>query len=253
MTSDACVEPSDRRGDGAPLTDSLVSARVSDRDRLLALRRTGLLDSREEEAFDRLTRRACRLIGVPVALVSLVCHDRQFFKSAQGLREPFASTRQTPLSHSFCQYVVARESPLLVSDAREVPLLADSPAITDLDVIGYAGVPFRAHGFVLGAVCAIDAVAHEWSDADLALLQELASACSDEVHVRGVLRERRRAQAEQRFDALNGALNVTGYGAPRPRSGIQAKTIRAPHAGASGDNRRWLRPELAIPSEAVMV
>ncbi len=252
MTSDACVEVGDRQADAAPLTDSLVSSRVSDRDRLLALRRTGLLDSREEEAFDRLTRRACRLIGVPVALVSLVCHDRQFFKSAQGLREPFASTRQTPLSHSFCQYVVARASPLVVSDAREVRSLADSPAITDLDVIGYAGVPLRAHGFVLGAFCAIDAEAHEWSDADLALLQELASACSDEVHVRGVLRERRRAQAEQRFGALDAALNGTGSGAPHPRSQMPSKTIRTSQSGASGDNRRWLRPELAIPVEAVI-
>jgi GAF domain-containing protein len=209
-----------------------------------------LLDSRQEEAFDRLTRRACLTIGVPAALVSLVDADRQFFKSAQGLREPFASARQTSLEHSFCQYVVAGERPLVVADARRVPLLADSAAITALDVIGYAGVPLCAHGHVLGAFCAIDAVPHEWSDADLALLQELVSDCSAEVHLRAGLRERRRAQGEQRFRALGDVDQGTARGRAHPLSEKRSTTLTALHAGARGDNRRWLHRELAIPVEA---
>src|SRR5919108_2857095 len=66
--------------------------------RLAALHRTGLLDTPAEEAFDRLTRLAARLLGAPVALVSLVDEDRQFFKSAVGLPEPWASARSAPLS-----------------------------------------------------------------------------------------------------------------------------------------------------------
>ena len=66
---------------------------VRDPARLDALRRTGLLDTRPEEVFDRLTRLVCRLLGVPVALVSLVEADRQFFKSAVGLPTPWAVQR----------------------------------------------------------------------------------------------------------------------------------------------------------------
>jgi hypothetical protein len=74
--------------------------------RLEALRLTGLLDSPPEESFDRFTRLATRLFKTPVALVSLVDADRQFFKSAIGLPEPWASLRQSPLSHSFCKLAV---------------------------------------------------------------------------------------------------------------------------------------------------
>jgi GAF domain-containing protein len=96
-------------------------------ERLDALRSTGLLDSPAEEAFDRLTRLAARLLRVPVALVSLVDEDRQFFKSCFGLPEPLATQRETPLSHSFCQHVVNLEDLLVAGDAREHPLLRIIP------------------------------------------------------------------------------------------------------------------------------
>src|SRR5262245_3464148 len=72
--------------------------------RLAALRTTSLLDTPPEEVFDRLTRLATSALQVPVALVSLVDGDRQFFKSSIGLPEPWASLRQTPLTHSFCKH-----------------------------------------------------------------------------------------------------------------------------------------------------
>ena len=238
------------RGD-APLTDAFVVARVLDRDRLLNLRRSRLLDVREEEAFDRLTRRACLTLGVPVALVSLVDADRQVFKSAQGLSEPFASSRQTPLSHSFCKYVVASGRALVVPDAREVPWLADSPAIAELGVVGYAGVPLSAHGSVLGAFCAIDPMAHDWAPEDLVVLEDLASACSAEVHVRAALREGRRAQGDQRFRAFN-ALDPQGRHGRTNRS-FETRPGALPSRRQGGvDDRRWMRAELAIPVEAAI-
>jgi hypothetical protein len=74
---------------------------VHNLNRLAALERTGLMDSPIEEPFDRLTRLAARIIKAPMALVSLVDRDRQFFKSAVGLPEPWRSRRETPLSYSF--------------------------------------------------------------------------------------------------------------------------------------------------------
>jgi PAS domain S-box-containing protein len=84
-------------------------APVQDPARLKALRDACLLDTPAEESFDRLTRLASTILHAPVALVSLVDEDRQFFKSCVGLPEPWASRRETPLSHSFCQHVEERE------------------------------------------------------------------------------------------------------------------------------------------------
>src|SRR5258706_4123403 len=82
--------------------DKLVEV-IQDKARLEALRSTLLLDSPPEEAFDRLTRLATTVLRVPVAVVSLVDGDRQFFKSQCGMSEPPASSRQTPLIHSVCK------------------------------------------------------------------------------------------------------------------------------------------------------
>src|SRR5206468_4436885 len=95
---------------------------IQDEARLDALRRTSLLDSPPEEAFDRLTRLATTVLRVPVALVSLVDGDRQFFKSQCGLKEPLATARQTPLTDSFCKHAVGSGEPLVVPDARRDPL-----------------------------------------------------------------------------------------------------------------------------------
>src|SRR5687768_18529712 len=109
--------------------------------RLTAVTRTALLDTPPEEAFDRLTRMAARLLGAPVSLLTLVTDDRQFFKSAMGLPEPWASRRSLPLSHSFCRQVVVSGEPLVVEDSRRHPLLRGNPAVRDLGWIAYAGVP----------------------------------------------------------------------------------------------------------------
>ena len=117
---------------------------LSDPHRLRALETAALLDTPAEAAFDRLTNLASRILGVPVALVSLVTPDRQFFKSQCGLPSPYSERRETPLSHSFCQYVVEDGAALIVEDAREDERLAANLAIPDLGVIAYAGYPIRA-------------------------------------------------------------------------------------------------------------
>jgi DNA-binding response OmpR family regulator len=149
--------------------------------RLASLRRTGLLDSEPSDAYDTLTLMASRLLGVPVALVSLVDANRQFFKSQVGLPEPWAAEGETPLTHSFCQWVVSEHEPLIVADAREHPVLKANQALDDLGVVAYAGVPITAtSGDPLGSFCAIDGHPREWSIRDIELLQDLsrvAEAC----------------------------------------------------------------------------
>jgi serine phosphatase RsbU (regulator of sigma subunit) len=162
-----------------------MSSAVSDPHRLRALEAAALLDTPAEATFDRLTNLATRVLGVPVALVSLVTPDRQFFKSQCGLPSPYAERRETPLSHSFCQYVVEDAAELIVEDAREDERLAGNLAIRDLGVVAYAGFPVRSReGDVLGSFCAIDDRPRVWSPGDLEILSELAAAATDVVALR---------------------------------------------------------------------
>ena len=157
--------------------DGAVAQAVADPRRLAALQGSGLLDSPVEERFDGLARLAARLLGAPVALVSLVDRDRQFFKSCIGLPEPWASKREAPLSHSFCQHTLVAQKPLIVSDAREHPELRDNLAIRDMDVIAYAGIPLKTSaGQVLGTLCVIDDKPRRWTDEEISLLTDVADA-----------------------------------------------------------------------------
>src|SRR3954467_11302137 len=171
----------------APAAPSPV---LSDPERLAALRATALLDSEPEEGFDLLTRLATRVLGVPVALVSLVDEDRQFFKACIGLGEPWSSQRGTPLSHSFCQHAVASAEPLVIEDAREHPLVHDNLAIRDLAVIAYAGFPVpTSDGGVLGTFCAIDSQPRAWSAAEVGFVREMAASTMTEIELRTTVRE----------------------------------------------------------------
>jgi len=171
---------------------------LSDATRLAALRRYALLDTPAEQGFDRLTRLASRLVGAPISLISLVDEDRQFFKSQCGLPEPWASMRQTPLSHSFCQHVVIGREPLVIEDARHHPLVHDNLAIRDLGVVAYLGVPLTSSGgHHLGTLCVIDTKPREWLPEELELLLELSGSVITEIELRVALREIEREQAER--------------------------------------------------------
>ena len=122
------------------------------------------------------------MLNAPVALVSLVDADRQFFKSCLGLPEPWASQRGTPLSHSFCQHAVASREPLIVDDSREHELLRDNPAIRDIGVIAYAGIPLiDADGHALGTLCVIDSRPRHWTTDQVQLLSDLAASVVTEI------------------------------------------------------------------------
>src|SRR5580693_6145536 len=100
--------------------------------RLEALRRTELLDTKPEEQFDRLTRLASNFMRCPMALMTLVEQDRYFFKSFVGLPHPWSTSRQAPLSHSFCNQVVEMRAPVVIPDSRILPNARQSPALSEL-------------------------------------------------------------------------------------------------------------------------
>ncbi|HAT40440.1 MAG TPA: PAS domain S-box protein [Rheinheimera sp.] len=143
--------------------------------RLQALRQLHILDTAAETRFDDITALAKQLFDVPIALISLVDCDRQWFKSKQGL-----AADQTPRDISFCGHAILREGLFEICDAATDPRFADNPLVTGAPFIRfYAGQPLlTAEGFAVGTLCLIDTSPRQLSQPQrqqLALLAQLAS------------------------------------------------------------------------------
>jgi hypothetical protein len=171
---------------------SAANDAILDPRRLAALEATGLLDTPAEEAFDQLSRVACAIAEAPMALVSLVDHNRQFLKSCIGaLPELNLEERETPLSHSFCRHVVDSGQALLIEDARTHPLTRDNPMTREHGVVAYAGIPLvTPSGQILGTLCVLDARPRQWSEATQRSLTDLASAVSTMIEYRSIPRRK---------------------------------------------------------------
>ena len=166
--------------------------------RLARLRDYGVLDTPAEAAFDRITRLASTMLGVPIALVSLVDADRQWFKSRVGLE-----TTETPRRDAFCAHAILHDAVMVVEDAVQDERFADNPLVVgEPNIRFYAGAPLQtADGFRLGTLCAIDTVPRRLSNAQMEMLKDLAAIVMDEFELR--IQAERARQAEQRlFDAV---------------------------------------------------
>jgi diguanylate cyclase (GGDEF)-like protein len=147
-------------------------------ERLAALERTGLLDGPAEERFDRLTRLARRLFDVPIALVTLVDANRQWFKSCLGLE-----ATETSRDISFCGHAILQEGMFVIADARRDQRFADNPLVTgEPHIRFYAGRPLLdAHGHPLGTLCLIDQRPRQFAVEDLQALEDLARMAESEL------------------------------------------------------------------------
>jgi GAF domain-containing protein len=140
--------------------------------RQAALDTLGVLDTLPEQAYDDLTRAAAALFGAPIALISMVDRNRQWFKARTGLQ-----VSQTPREHSFCAHaVVDPDQALVVTDARDDPRFRDNPLVTgDPNIRFYAGIPLIVEGgHAVGTLCVIDRVPREARPEAMAQLQFLA-------------------------------------------------------------------------------
>ena len=147
--------------------------------RLGTLRSLNLLDTPPEERFDRLTRMAKRMFGVPMALVSLVDENRQWFKSTQGM-----ALTETPRDISFCGHAILSDRPvLLVPDALQDERFFDNPLVVNPPHVRfYAGWPLKAaNGSKLGTLCLLDTQPRKLSPEDLQLMGDLAAIVEQEI------------------------------------------------------------------------
>ncbi|MGI9898405.1 diguanylate cyclase [Vibrio natriegens] len=147
-------------------------------ERLHALRALEILDTTHEERFDRVTRMAKRMFGVPTSLVSLIDENRQWFKSAQGLE-----VTETPRAISFCGHAINNDGLFIIPNAIDDKRFCDNPLVTDdPNIRFYAGYPLKLRqGINIGTLCLIDSVPREMDEEDRLLLQDLGTMIEQEI------------------------------------------------------------------------
>ncbi|WCE05023.1 GAF domain-containing sensor histidine kinase [Pseudoxanthomonas sp. JBR18] len=152
--------------------------------RLEALRSYRILDTPSEPAFDDITRIAALICGTPMALVSLVDHDRQWFKSRVGLEAP-----QTPRTSSICAHAIAQDALFVVEDTLEDPRFVRNPLVTgDPHLRFYAGALLKtSDGLPLGTVCVLDTQPRRLSEAQREALTALARQAMAQLELRRTL------------------------------------------------------------------
>ncbi len=160
--------------------------------RLASLSASGLLDTPRDPGFEKITSLAAKMLRVPVCLISLVDEDRQVFIGACGLPQPYERTRETPLSHSFCQHVVSLRRPLVIRDARSEPLVAANGAVRDLGVIAYLGFPLIGPDqYLYGAFCAIDTVPREWTEEEQEMARDFTALVAERIELNAARQQQR--------------------------------------------------------------
>ena len=151
-------------------------------ERIAELKRYEILDTEPEVVFDRLTRMAAKRFHMPIALISLVDSNRQWFKSRYGL-----DVFQTPRDVAFCPHTILQDEVMVVRDTTDDQRFAQNPLVLDNPKIRfYAGAPLiTGNGNRLGTMCVIDRKPHpEFSEDQRKELAELAAIVIDEMELR---------------------------------------------------------------------
>lgn len=146
--------------------------------RVSELHALNILDTPPEERFDRVTRLARRLFGVPIAVVSLVDRKRQWFKSRVGI-----DACETGRDESFCSHAILRDDIMVINDALEDERFRDNPLVAgEPHIRFYAGSPISSpNGYKLGTLCLLDTEAREFDADDRALLGDLSRMVEQEL------------------------------------------------------------------------
>lgn len=154
------------------MLELLKGASDAEQERILVLEATKLVDSPASEEFDRITRLAAALFQAPISLVSLVTHDRQWFKSKVGL-----DASETEHEAAFCSHTIRTTNVLVVQDATmDQRFQLNRLVLGEPGIRFYAGAPLITQsGHALGSLCIIDTKPRQWSDAESAQLRDLAA------------------------------------------------------------------------------
>ena len=152
-------------------------------ERLAALERYDILDTPQEESFDRITRLAKTALNMPIVVISLVDANRQWFKSKQGI-----DTLETPRDISFCTHAIEGNEPLIIRNALDDPRFVDNPLVTgEPHIRFYVGIPLKTpSGHNIGTLCAIDQKPRDLSIDEIRILDDLARLVIEELEHRRI-------------------------------------------------------------------
>ena len=141
-----------------------------------ALQELCVLDTPTEEVYDAITRQAMHLCKTPIALISLIDRDRQWFKSQAGTKMP----ADTPRQFSFCTHAILEKQVFEITDAYEDPRFANNPLVTgDPSIRAYLGVPLlTSQGHALGTLCVVDTIPRQMTPSQITSLRDLGQIVS---------------------------------------------------------------------------
>ncbi|NNU82036.1 GAF domain-containing protein [Halovulum dunhuangense] len=159
-------------------------AEIREKYRLRTVDKYNILDTAPEKQLDQLTSLAAKICGTPMALISVIDEDRQWFKSNQGF-----DTKETPREHSFCTHAIEDDSIMVVEDATKDQRFAGNPFVVGApDIRFYAGSPLvMENGHALGTLCVIDRKPRKLSENQLEILQILSDAAVTHLELRRAL------------------------------------------------------------------
>lgn len=171
-----------------------------------ALRQYNLLDTDPEQGYNDIALLASSICGTPIALMTLVDNDRQWFKARIGLE-----ARETPRDHAFCAHTILRQEPLVVEDATRDSRFSTNPLVaSDPHIRFYAGAPLLSpQGFGLGSLCVIDRTPRKITADQLKSLEALARLVVTQMELRRVSAEL--AEAASNLKTLSGLLPMCAY------------------------------------------
>ncbi|MBT8221956.1 MAG: GAF domain-containing protein, partial [Eudoraea sp.] len=197
---------------------------VREQDRLAVLGSYNIMDTLPEEDYDNLTAIAAEICGTSISLISLVDHDRQWFKSNHGLE-----ARETPKEYAFCAHAINdQDEMLIVEDSREDVRFNDNPLVTgEPRVIFYAGVPLVGKdGLPLGTLCVIDNKPKELSRGQINTLNALSKQVMNLLELRRTkaLLERTVISLREKNDDLEQFAHKAAHDLKSPLNNISSTT-----------------------------
>jgi GAF domain-containing protein len=150
-------------------------------ERLITLEKLGLVNPEREPVLDHVTAKLAKVFDVPMTAITLVDHDRQWFKAHLGLPEMLAEEGGTPRDLSICGYVVAADDVFVVKDLKRDRRFAKNPMVVEHGIRFYAGAPIRANGQTIGALCLMDTEPRTLNAQESRLLKANADEVAEEI------------------------------------------------------------------------